>query len=339
MRTDSWLEHRLVCHAMHSEAVRAFCNLSYWSRAWIIQEVLVAETLILVYDDFVVPWNNSSSGLYFLPWQTTEESPMRDIALVLRQKRELELQEWLRLLRHLRSTDPRDKIYSLRYLIQDGQGFKVDYRESLLSLAVRTALYFGGSYTNFDRIVEWLGIKRTPHPPDRHAFRLKDKARFGDMVADVENAGGISLRIKAQDRLDLAPADRRFGFMKGPCRCPFCEHAFSTSLVDSCMLSRATNVRSNSLVCCDTLSNRPIHFFYDIKLDLWLGPFGYDLQVDDKLLAGIGSNRELTSHWDIPIPWQTARPPAEECMPSYSATPHAYWTPRVSRISAFQRFT
>lgn len=46
-----------------SQAISKFCELSYWSRTWIIQELLLAKSVLFIHQESVVSWDDLWSGV------------------------------------------------------------------------------------------------------------------------------------------------------------------------------------------------------------------------------------------------------------------------------------
>jgi Heterokaryon incompatibility protein (HET) len=121
---------------------------SYWSRVWIIQEVMLASQLIIYCGSLFVPWESLGFGnavkLYFFficpkcPWRSGgDPNSMASFLDANRIKgrplaaEKYDLRDWMRISGTSISTDPRDKIYGLLAITSDGDRIVVDYSKSL----------------------------------------------------------------------------------------------------------------------------------------------------------------------------------------------------------------
>jgi len=118
------------------QALKEFFNEEYWSRVWIIQEITVASTVVMLYGDLDFPWTELASALKeFLKYsaQERDESEIDVSEIEIGASHLLKFREhWIdtnkpiTLLQamlwtlHTKATDPRDKIFALLGLCHDG---------------------------------------------------------------------------------------------------------------------------------------------------------------------------------------------------------------------------
>jgi hypothetical protein len=118
------------------QALKEFFNEEYWSRVWIIQEITVASTVVMLYGDLEFPWTELASALKeFLIYsaQERDESEIDVSEIGIEASHLLKFREhWIdtnkpiTLLQamlwtlHTKATDPRDKIFALLGLCHDG---------------------------------------------------------------------------------------------------------------------------------------------------------------------------------------------------------------------------
>ena len=117
-------------------AMEAFFNEEYWRRVWIIQEITVASTVMMLYGDFDFTWTKLASVLEALHKRSVQELGESDLdvsgngigASHLLKFREhwIDTNKPITLLQamlwtlHTKATDPRDKIFALLGLCHDG---------------------------------------------------------------------------------------------------------------------------------------------------------------------------------------------------------------------------
>jgi hypothetical protein len=118
------------------QALKEFFNEEYWSRVWIIQEITVASTVVMLYGDLEFAWTNLASALKELLKYSGQERDESEIdvseigigASHLLRFREhwIDTNKPITLLQamlwtlHTKATDPRDKIFALLALCHDG---------------------------------------------------------------------------------------------------------------------------------------------------------------------------------------------------------------------------
>lgn len=150
---------RLQC-AWNDIALDHFLQLEYWSRAWIVQELLAAKDISLLYGQFVIPWI-----VFWCNCAITKGERQLSLTKAYRHYRRtnwvlkrLDFESALTKFNRLNCQDARDRIYSLLSVIESADGFEIDYSENVAQLAVRAALYFGRSVHSFGKVLETLSI-------------------------------------------------------------------------------------------------------------------------------------------------------------------------------------
>lgn len=142
LRPNSCIDRSLIFDRLHS---------SYWSRVWIIQEVILARKLIIHRGEDNVKWLNFRS---WSPWLWVTGGPTTDITRevfrlregYLRGRRSLSLTSLLRHSKDCGATDTRDRIFALLGLVDEDvrHAIPVDYNLTTLELQERVAIHYGG---------------------------------------------------------------------------------------------------------------------------------------------------------------------------------------------------
>ena len=125
-----------------TESFEALCGNLYWSRMWIVQEIVNARDISILYHPAFlhvkqpIGWaevSHSSSRVWFGPSLLNE---------LRGRKHTLEITELL--IKHKRAgcLDPRDKIYGLVGLSNSCNGFPIDYTKTLLEVWRDTISWF-----------------------------------------------------------------------------------------------------------------------------------------------------------------------------------------------------
>jgi hypothetical protein len=134
------------------DALKEFFNEEYWRRVWIIQEITVASTVMMLYGDFDFTWTELATVLEELHKHSVQEWSESELdvsgngfgASHLLKFREhwIDSNKPITLLQamlwtlHTKATDPRDKIFALLGLCHDG--FRLvpipNYKQSLESI-------------------------------------------------------------------------------------------------------------------------------------------------------------------------------------------------------------
>ncbi|KAI1103357.1 HET-domain-containing protein [Jackrogersella minutella] len=114
---------KLASPAFVDELIRS----PYWSRMWIVQELVLAKTIVLLYGHLRLPWKGVYGVLH--AWSTVGRSRWRNSATVslvymtvqapYTQKHGRALGELMRYLEHSEATDPRDRVFALMGLMEE----------------------------------------------------------------------------------------------------------------------------------------------------------------------------------------------------------------------------
>lgn len=118
-----------------------FLSRAYWSRVWIIQEVVLAQNLVLHLGQRTIKWNELVDAVTRILKEAEMSAIERDLGGLSRLRREVAKGQ-IPLMRALRETwrakasDPRDKVYGLLGLVEDQRNFitKPKYGASLRRL-------------------------------------------------------------------------------------------------------------------------------------------------------------------------------------------------------------
>ena len=131
-------------------AIGTVCNKPYWNRLWILQEVGVAQQIILLLGQRTMSWRNWTMTLRRFLKETDRPTKLRGFRLpganITFWQPELTLTSSLAELmvrfRDMQCADHGDRIYGLLGLIEDGVKFTVDYNENPKQLLRRTIRHF-----------------------------------------------------------------------------------------------------------------------------------------------------------------------------------------------------
>jgi hypothetical protein len=132
-----------------ASAVLALCHQSYWTRIWIVQEVLLAKQIVIHYGWKAISWHHLQQFFEDVAviYQRSRELPAgispvnaSPAAIIVKAKTDWihgGPQPLMRLITRCvdhRATDIRDKIYALHGLASDTDNLAIDYNLSLLQL-------------------------------------------------------------------------------------------------------------------------------------------------------------------------------------------------------------
>jgi hypothetical protein len=115
-----------------TEAVFALCNRPYWTRVWMVQEIVLARDITVHCGSRTVSWNNFWRAFYAAPYSTIlTEAAATDVVFLKppypSEARQWSLSDLLLKLHKQHSTDVRDKIYALHGLADDTDNMLADY--------------------------------------------------------------------------------------------------------------------------------------------------------------------------------------------------------------------
>lgn len=138
----------IIWAALHDHvAVRALFDRPYWSRIWVIQEILLSKMVLLVLGQTAIPLQILLQARLVEP-----DGPEREFGVPpwLRLRKELPIQDFHGLSKLLtetsscRATDPKDMFFALLGLVQGAslEGLVADYSKSISEIRVGIAAYF-----------------------------------------------------------------------------------------------------------------------------------------------------------------------------------------------------
>jgi hypothetical protein len=123
-------------------ALASLCNRPYWSRLWIFQEVSLAQDIILICGNQIIPWDQFHSFLYMVPdgkptgrcrdnlqYRNILASPAAAIVeKITASLSDVTLWEIMSTTQHLHCSELRDMIYALLGVVAKGhEGIRPDY--------------------------------------------------------------------------------------------------------------------------------------------------------------------------------------------------------------------
>jgi hypothetical protein len=114
----------------------------YWTRIWIIQEVVLAKDLTILFGDYALSRKHLEACLSLLrlaDGQPCEEAAdLLNVFYILETRREFrdhggcDLSELMQRFRHFKCSDPRDRVYGFLGLVRRlGPTIQVDYNQSV----------------------------------------------------------------------------------------------------------------------------------------------------------------------------------------------------------------
>lgn len=138
----------IVWAALHDHvSVRALFDRPYWSRIWVIQEVLLSKMVLLVLGHTAIPLQSLLQARLVEPNGSEREF---GVPPWLRLRKELPIQDFHGLSKLLtetsscRATDPKDMVFALLGLVQGAhlEGLEANYSKSISEIRVGIAAYF-----------------------------------------------------------------------------------------------------------------------------------------------------------------------------------------------------
>lgn len=156
-RKRPWDEYNTSSRKKLLRRVEAFSSLPYWSRMWIIQELLLAKCVSLMYGKSTISWNvfwatvggiQRDQKIVRPDAMTTTPAYQHRRQWLERQFREAQpfalLNELLFRYATSQCLDIRGRVIALLSLVQGGSRFNPDYDDSPARLAVRAWAHFRG---------------------------------------------------------------------------------------------------------------------------------------------------------------------------------------------------
>jgi hypothetical protein len=179
-------EHRKTCHA----AFRYLGYSTYWSRIWVIQEVVKAKKVSLRYGPNKFPWKSYWAYEAFLTPHTVEtrEKDMKVANTIVRwdkyrKNKRLRIIETFDQFGYQECSDPRDRIYALLGIMET-QPVEADYSktceelfEDMMRYLVRNQLLIGPGYVKATKCGAGMSSGR---PACTLAVDLKDAFRLDE---------------------------------------------------------------------------------------------------------------------------------------------------------------
>lgn len=194
----------------YQERLHKLAGLSYWSRIWIVQEVLLAREVQLLSGATILPWDDLyhkwiESGIHPIP--EAKSSAVLQALLLERARVDFAVEadrsyttssdvlaDSIVKFGKGQSSDPHDKIYgllSLRDRPRDGvkleKALQIDYRSSVFAMVVRFADGLSGSVDMFtaeqatQQLVEEIGTRFEAAEVDRF---LQQRTIHGDNISN-----------------------------------------------------------------------------------------------------------------------------------------------------------
>lgn len=253
-------------------------NLQYWSRAWVVQELLAAKQILIFYGRFVLPWftlwyNNLVVVVKSKLTSTAAYKHYRPTGQILKH---LDLEAALVKYHKLGCKDPRDRIYSLQAIIKSAEQFDVDYAESVEGLAIRAAMFFEGSIGRFDTLLRALGLAHD----HKSSLSLTPNCKIPpDYSSEQEESWSITTELlsEREARFHDRPLVRLDALSKACC--PICGD-------DRGSIWRMLNYKKSKGcfidILCTSAHRESTHFIRlrEAKAAIWLGPIDRYNDVD-----------------------------------------------------------
>jgi hypothetical protein len=143
-------------------AVKDLLARPYWSRLWIVQEVILARDILVLCGSSMTSWSRFEDFLKgdFLFWNSDSHPAGNLIRTRLETRAPLLFEAILRF-KENECKDPRDKVYGLVGLTGDGQQVPVDYSKSVSDIytdVVLVLIHWMGDYAKHDqtRIIDQI---------------------------------------------------------------------------------------------------------------------------------------------------------------------------------------
>lgn len=196
-------------------------NRPWWTRAWIMQECVLASRILIMCGSDTVNWSRTEKSLKnsFDAWgmrgikklygvvmnqgnHTVPIAAAYEEIIRLRHARRqatwasTNILEVLYSFRHLNATDPRDKIYAFLGLAPSATDFLPDYKSPVSHVYVnfaKTLINCTGSLDILNCVREWKSV-RLPAGQSM-AYSLIDQARYYDVYGWVKDTPDANVRV------------------------------------------------------------------------------------------------------------------------------------------------
>jgi hypothetical protein len=118
------------------EDLKAIVRMPYFSRIWVVQELLLSKTASLTFDDHTMHWTDFSSHVKSLTASKEDGFYGNWVGLLSKRKRIKDLMSALQITQDCRCSDPRDRVYGLMGLVddEDRNNLPIDYELSVQQL-------------------------------------------------------------------------------------------------------------------------------------------------------------------------------------------------------------
>lgn len=192
---NNWVPPRSACKGRCLDLLRPMLNVlhnPYWSRMWIVQEIYLAQEILVLHGRESAQWDNLWEHLHAIrdhmrecpktcalinrsaegdPWKhirTTEadkyyEHTSKDHGWDLAQAGDprlndaQDMEKLIETYKHHKCSDKRDRVIALLSLVDGGSRFQPDYAKSAVQLAIDAWAHFGGGETLLTVLADALG--------------------------------------------------------------------------------------------------------------------------------------------------------------------------------------
>jgi hypothetical protein len=124
------------------KALSRLFAMPYWSRHWIVQELLLAKTRVFVYADIIIP----DGILWGCEELSDDEPPTTNLRVLLTQAQIPITDDWpsLWFLNDLptKCENPRDKVYAVQSLVSEGLHIQIDYEKSIKQVFIDASIAY-----------------------------------------------------------------------------------------------------------------------------------------------------------------------------------------------------
>ncbi|OAG23540.1 HET-domain-containing protein [Alternaria alternata] len=124
--------------------LKAIVRMPYFSRIWVVQELLLSKTASLTFDDHTMHWTDFSSHVKSLTASREDGFYGNWVGLLSKRRRIKDLMSALQITQDCRCSDPRDRVYGLMGLVddEDRNNFPIDYELSVQQLYTGLTMYW-----------------------------------------------------------------------------------------------------------------------------------------------------------------------------------------------------
>lgn len=193
---NNWSPPRSACKGRCRDLLHPMLNVlhdPYWSRMWIVQEIYLAQEILVLHGRQSAQWDNLWEHLHAIrdhmrecpktwalinrsaegdPWKhiyTTEadkyyEHTSKDHGWDLAQVGDprlndaQDMEKLIETYKHHKCSDKRDRVIALLSLVDGGSHFQLDYAKSAVQLAIEAWAHFGGGKTLLTVLADALEV-------------------------------------------------------------------------------------------------------------------------------------------------------------------------------------